>query len=120
MYGAEFDKYYGRFVKGRKETEKTSAVPGQAKPDAPASASGAFVPRPQDPAAAATERALAMRRKFERAVVASVLAPGGNNGIAAPIFQGDELIEPIDEQYELRKAAGLAAGVHEPSGGAVP
>jgi hypothetical protein len=103
MHEQQFVQSYQVFLKGRKESQKSGLVPGQATADlhTPEAKSALVPPPPADPAAESSARQQAAEDAAERAAVADALAPGDDNGIGARIFQGDGMRYEVVKEHTI-------------------
>jgi hypothetical protein len=81
---------YQAFLRGRKETRKTGAVPGAPTAEVHGPGARKIVPVPATAEAKAAGRQAANQQRGRRKTAAAATAPGRKKGIGAAIFNGDE------------------------------
>jgi hypothetical protein len=95
MHQHDFNHAYQAFLRGRKETQKTGAAPGSPCAAVRDSAAQPFVPAPMTASEKAAGRRATKQAAAARKQAAGAAAPGGTNGIGAPLFTGDAMIAEV-------------------------
>ena len=89
LHERQFHRAYSALLKGRNQSEKSGRLPGAPNPDVHGEAESDVIAtttaEPEAGAVVSAEEARAQRKQ-----AAEVLAPGGANGIAAPVPRGDD------------------------------
>jgi hypothetical protein len=113
MHEQGFLKAYEAFLKGRRESRKSGAVPGAPVAGA-ADGGAAFFPPRQAPDEAAAERQASQAAAEERRQQADDAAAGAKNGIGAQLFNGDAMREGMRARATWPAPPAAPAGPESP------